>query len=73
MLRLQRFLAIARDTDLAAVAFEAGYADQAHLTREFRRLAGRQPAALLRTGAGPAGERSDSFKTPAPPPAGMAA
>jgi AraC-like DNA-binding protein len=74
VLRFQRFLAIAqRDRDLASVALDAGYADQAHLTRECRRLAGLPPAALLRTGAGPAGERSDLFKTPAVAPATMAA
>ena len=33
--------------DLARVAFELGYADQAHLTRECVRLAGVTPAALL--------------------------
>jgi AraC-like DNA-binding protein len=74
VLRFQRFLALAeRDDDLAALAFAAGYADQAHLTRECRRLAGLPPAALLRSGAGPAGERSDSFKTPPAAPATMAA
>lgn len=35
-------------TDLAALAFEAGYADQAHLTREITRLAGLPPAKFLR-------------------------
>ena len=51
VLRFQRFLALAaRDgDDLAALAFAAGYADQAHLTRECTRLAGLPPAALLRT------------------------
>jgi AraC-like DNA-binding protein len=34
--------------DLAALAVRAGYADQAHLTRETTRLAGRPPAALAR-------------------------
>ena len=29
--------------DLAAVAFEAGFADQAHLSREWRALTGRAP------------------------------
>jgi AraC-like DNA-binding protein len=48
---------------LARLALEAGYADQAHLTRECTRLAGLPPAALLRAGAGPAGEKSVSFKT----------
>jgi AraC-like DNA-binding protein len=58
VLRFQRFLALAEagGDDLAALAFAAGYADQAHLTRECRRLAGLPPAALLATGAGPAGE-----------------
>jgi AraC-like DNA-binding protein len=77
VLRFQRFLALARDQpgppDLAQLAFEAGYADQAHLTRECGRLAGLPPAALLATGVGPAGERSESFKTTAAPPATMAA
>jgi AraC-like DNA-binding protein len=47
--------------DLAQLAFAAGYADQAHLTRECTRLAGLPPAALLATGAGPGGERSPDF------------
>jgi AraC-like DNA-binding protein len=34
--------------DLAALAAEAGYADQAHLTRECGRLSGLTPAALAR-------------------------
>jgi AraC-like DNA-binding protein len=34
--------------DLAALAVQAGYADQAHLTRECRALAGLTPAALAR-------------------------
>jgi AraC-like DNA-binding protein len=34
--------------DLASLAFEAGYADQAHLTRETTRLAGLPPAAFIR-------------------------
>ena len=34
--------------DLAAVAVQAGYADQAHLTRECQALAGLTPAALAR-------------------------
>jgi AraC-like DNA-binding protein len=64
VLRFQRFLALARapgaERDLARLAFEAGYADQAHLARECRRLAGLPPAALLATGTGPAGERSSA-------------
>src|SRR4051812_14785447 len=63
VLRFQRFLALAEDggDDLAALAFAAGYADQAHLTRECRRLAGLPPGALLATGAGPGGERAEAF------------
>jgi AraC-like DNA-binding protein len=72
VLRFQRFLTLAQlpggpagpereAPDLARLAFEAGYADQAHLTRECRRLAGLPPAALLATGAGPSGERSAAF------------
>jgi AraC-like DNA-binding protein len=58
VLRFQRFLALARSGDeLARLALSAGYADQAHLTRETRRLAGRTPRELLLAGAGPAGER----------------
>jgi AraC-like DNA-binding protein len=75
ILRFQRFLVLARATsaDLARLAIEAGYADQAHLTRECTRLSGLPAAALLASGAGPAGERSDSFKTAARPLATMAA
>ena len=75
ILRFQRFLTLAEsgDADLARLALEAGYADQAHLTRECTRLAGLPPAALLAEGAGPAGERSVSFNTDARLPATMAA
>jgi AraC-like DNA-binding protein len=75
ILRFQRFLALARGTDhdLARLAFEAGYADQAHLTRECTRLAGIPPAALLASGAGPAGDTSLSFKTSEPVVATLAA
>ena len=37
--------------ELAALAFEAGYADQAHLTRQFRRYAGQTPGEFLRQSA----------------------
>ena len=72
ILRFQRFLMHQGD-DLARAALDAGYADQAHLTRECTRLAGLPPAQLLAEGAGAAGERSVSFKTPARAPATMAA
>jgi len=52
VLRFQRFLAAWRTAppgrrDLAILAAETGYADQAHLTRESRRLAGLPPKAFL--------------------------
>ena len=50
ILRFQRFLRLARRTEaprLAGLAFEAGYADQAHLTREVRRLSSFSPAGIL--------------------------
>lgn len=63
--RFQSFLALAEQqpgAPLSRLAAEAGYADQAHLTRECRRLSGLSPAALLAAGAAPAGEKSDPFK-----------
>ena len=52
ILRFQRFLALTRTRDrpaaeLALIAREAGFADQAHLSREALRLAGRTPRLLL--------------------------
>jgi AraC-like DNA-binding protein len=51
VLRFRRFVsridAAGDGMDLARVAAEAGYADQAHLTRESVRLAGLPPAALI--------------------------
>jgi AraC-like DNA-binding protein len=55
VLRFRRFLsridAAGTAADLAGLAAEAGYADQAHLTRESTRLAGLTPAALARARA----------------------
>jgi AraC-like DNA-binding protein len=50
VLRFRRFVDAIDDgrADLAALAFEVGYADQAHMTREATRLAGLPPAALVR-------------------------
>jgi AraC-like DNA-binding protein len=52
VLRFRRFVsrvdACPGDLDLAAIAAEAGYADQAHLTRECGKLSGLTPAALAR-------------------------
>ncbi len=64
VLRFQRFLALGPG-ELARLALEAGYADQAHLTRECRRLAGRTPSALLASGAAAAGERWVAVPGPA--------
>ena len=58
ILRFQRFLTLAASgEELARLALEAGYADQAHLTRETRRLAGRTPLELVTARANAAGER----------------
>ncbi len=58
VLRFQRFLFLAGSgDDLARLAFSAGYADQAHLTRECRRLAGRTPSELVLARPSAAGER----------------
>jgi AraC-like DNA-binding protein len=55
VLRFRRFLRASDATaapDLARLAADAGYADQAHLTRECVRLAGLTPAALARSRGG---------------------
>ena len=53
ILRFRRFLAGldsgGPEPDLARLAFDAGYADQAHLTRDSTRLAGMAPAALAQS------------------------
>jgi methylphosphotriester-DNA--protein-cysteine methyltransferase len=51
VLRFRRFVEAIDDgrSDLAALAFDIGYADQAHLTRETTRLAGLTPATFART------------------------
>jgi AraC-like DNA-binding protein len=69
VLRLQRVLALAarsRHQSLAALAAEAGYADQAHMSRELRALTGHSPRALLQ-GAQSTLALSDLFKTEAAP------
>jgi len=50
-LRAQRLLSEGRRLDLADHAIAAGYADQAHLTRETRTNTGRTPAQLVREAA----------------------
>ncbi|MDN3359453.1 helix-turn-helix domain-containing protein [Actinomadura sp. DC4] len=49
VVRLQRFLRLSagRERSLADLAARAGYADQAHLSREVRALSGLTPTALL--------------------------
>ena len=66
ILRFQRFLTLAHgsDHDLARLALEAGYADQAHLTRECTRLTGLAPRAFLaemRGSCGPTHDHAASF------------
>jgi AraC-like DNA-binding protein len=73
VLRLQRAMRLAGGgarpgAGLAMIAAEAGYADQAHMSREFRELTGRSPAALLQ-GCVSTLELSDLFKTEAAPAA----
>jgi AraC-like DNA-binding protein len=64
VLRFQRFLGLAQGGgSLARLAADAGYADQAHLVRDCRRLAGTTPSALLAGGASPAGERPNMAET----------
>jgi AraC-like DNA-binding protein len=56
--RLQEAAERLRDdpaTDLAALASELGYADQAHLTNEFTRVLGSSPSDYRRSAAPPAG------------------
>jgi len=51
VLRFRRFVSridTGRPADLARVAADSGYADQAHLTRDSAELAGLAPAALIR-------------------------
>ena len=63
VLRLQRLLRAldaGRGDDLAWLALDLGYADQAHMTREAVRLAGRTPGELRR------GARRLAAVSPAP-------
>lgn len=47
LLRFERAMRLIRETDapLSDIAFDAGYADQSHLTRDFQALAGASPKA----------------------------
>jgi AraC-like DNA-binding protein len=65
ILRMQRVLWLMSQADpapLARLALAAGYADQAHLTREMRALTGQLPTTLA-TG-NPQSAVADLFKTP---------
>ena len=66
ILRLQRAIRLAFSETLAAAAAGAGYADQAHMTREFRALTGLPPGAYLAEAEPGVGAwLSEIFKTPA--------
>jgi AraC-like DNA-binding protein len=66
VLRFQRLLKTANETgitpSLADLAGSAGYADQAHMTRDVHRLANIRPTALLRSAESTL-QMSDLFKT----------
>jgi hypothetical protein len=64
ILRFQRFFRLAEQSAhprLVELAAQAGYADQAHLTREVQRLCGATPSELIAQFSAPL---ADSFKTP---------
>jgi AraC-like DNA-binding protein len=63
--RFRRALVLLRRGDpLARAAADAGYADQAHMTREVRALAGRTPTALARDAARPTKRASNAVARP---------
>jgi AraC-like DNA-binding protein len=68
VLRFRRYLALSDaqgpDADLAGLAWEAGYADQPHLTRECTRLTGLTPAALALARRAEAAAAGDGPATP---------
>lgn len=68
VLRFRRYLTLADaespDADLAGLAWQAGYADQPHLTRECTRLTGLTPAALARVRRAEATAARDAAATP---------
>ena len=45
---VNRLLEKHRQLDLAAVAYESGYADQAHFIRDFKHFTGEKPTAFVR-------------------------
>ena len=67
IVRLQRLLELSAEKtglagSLATLALTAGYADQAHMSREVRELTGKAPSSLL-DGSGSTLAMSDLFKT----------
>jgi AraC-like DNA-binding protein len=68
VLRFRRYLALSdaegTDADLAGLAWQAGYADQPHLTRECTRLTGLTPAALARARRAEAAAPGDGAAMP---------
>jgi AraC-like DNA-binding protein len=67
VLRFHRFFQFAsrhENHNLADVAARAGYADQAHMAREVRRMSGTTAGEFVAQAQAPAG-LADSFKTPA--------
>lgn len=71
ILRLQRMLALASPGELAqiglaGIALAAGYTDQAHMTSECTRLAGKSPARLIASRASAEIERVRFLKETAP-------
>jgi AraC-like DNA-binding protein len=50
----EKRLAAGQDVDLATLALDLGYSDQAHFVRDFRAVVGRPPAAYRRTATRPA-------------------
>lgn len=66
ILRMQRVLRLLRVARLApaAAAYEAGYADQSHLTRELRRMAGFTPAEAVSSAPRPNRSRRVSSRAP---------
>ena len=68
LLRFQRFVSLADAAhcgrrSLAAIAVEAGYSDQAHLTRDCRAITGNAPTAFLRDVFATFPDMSDPYKT----------
>lgn len=71
IIRFQRFLMLSRHSNtghptLAKLSYKTGYADQAHMCREVKALAGETPQALLENSLGSTLAMSDLFNTKEP-------